>query len=857
MNKDFIIFDSISKVYNDGKDLTVKALSDVNISFSDRGLYFVIGKSGSGKSTLLNILGGMDSPDDGRLIVGGEQIDFNDEDTLNHYRSENIGFVFQDHNLIEDFSVYDNICLPLLSMGKCVEEEKIKKLIEKVELTECQKRLPSSLSGGQRQRAAIVRALAKDPKILLLDEPTGNLDAKSAETIFALLKELSQKLPIIVVTHDKRSAYEYADKIIELDDGKVVKNIYKSSKTEFADVKNQYEDLLTSLYSECSESFVTEASFPIMQERKKDAMHLKNAAFIAFSSLRRRILSTVLFIVTLSLALMGAALSYTVSAFDFNESLSNTLVNNGYKAVAIAKGYIDENSTHTYTGSLFSYDEYLRIKDDLGQSYKILPYTYSFEKYINEDPEDELKEEKPDNILQPFSVLGVCELCETIDEENLDIFYGAKLLYGNYPKLRDDAVEILLSDYLVESLLTYGAVLDNGILYPNTSKEEIIGKTITRNGINFEIVGIYTCDYSPEGEDLVNGDGKIRLSFAREHVFPIALTNYDALEIKAKSSDAYLTTLNVTSGTSDEVRQYSALIVSSNSVEDALKLTDEQNIGYLTAKGYNKNEISDSEICISYQLYCRLFDKFKFNSKGQRLDSFDNLTQEDLNDLKVTLKLSENISRQYNIVCVFEDINGKSDIVLTNEGVKNDIISYSLEISSVLLPVNSSIAKDVVKGYNTAGTLIVCSENIQITRINGLFSVAKSTLTLVTVIIILFIFILMHTIISKNIGESRRNIGIMRTFGVTRKELFKVYFLIDLVYFVFSVIGGMILYSLSLLIVNHLMGVTVGAKLTLLSFNGVAFIIIMIVSFVSILISSLITLIRYTVLKPDEVIRRN
>lgn len=193
---------NISKTYSKGNEDEVKALKNVNLTFNDSGLYFITGKSGSGKSTMLNILGGLDSVSDGQVIVDGECLDTLLCNQLDEYRKNKVGFIFQNFNLIEELSVGENIALALDLKGEKTDIEKIRHALKAVDLDGYEKRKASKLSGGQKQRVAMARALVKSPDIILADEPTGNLDSATSQTIFELLKELSKERLVIVVSHD-------------------------------------------------------------------------------------------------------------------------------------------------------------------------------------------------------------------------------------------------------------------------------------------------------------------------------------------------------------------------------------------------------------------------------------------------------------------------------------------------------------------------------------------------------------------------------------------------------------------------------------------------------------------------------
>lgn len=216
-----IIFEGLTKTYNKNQPMQVEALKGISCSFPTQGMVFVVGKSGCGKSTLLNVLGLLDSFDEGNILWDGEPIKGLSERQRAQHRNLNIGFVFQEYNLLEQYSVRKNIELVLELQGE-KEKRDIAKLLETVDLNDMQNRNVMELSGGQKQRVAIARALVKNPKVLLCDEPTGSLDYETGRAIFALLKKVSKNSLVIVVSHDKEAANEYADKIIELRDGQVL-----------------------------------------------------------------------------------------------------------------------------------------------------------------------------------------------------------------------------------------------------------------------------------------------------------------------------------------------------------------------------------------------------------------------------------------------------------------------------------------------------------------------------------------------------------------------------------------------------------------------------------------------------------
>lgn len=212
----------LKKIY--GKDETVvKALNGVNLKVENGEFVAIVGTSGSGKSTLLHMLGGLDRPTSGNVIVDGKEIGALKDEELTIFRRRKIGFVFQNYNLVPVLNVYENIVLPIQLDGNTPDTEYVNKIIHTLGLEDKINNLPNNLSGGQQQRVAIARALASKPAIILADEPTGNLDSKTSQDVLGLLKVTSQKFKqtIVMITHNEEIA-QLADKIIRIEDGNIV-----------------------------------------------------------------------------------------------------------------------------------------------------------------------------------------------------------------------------------------------------------------------------------------------------------------------------------------------------------------------------------------------------------------------------------------------------------------------------------------------------------------------------------------------------------------------------------------------------------------------------------------------------------
>ena len=221
MNMNILEVQNLCKTYGKG-EAQVRALDHVSFSVGKGEFIAIVGESGSGKSTLLNVVGALDNPTSGKVLIDGKDIFSMPEKKLTVFRRQNIGFIFQSFNLIPELNVEQNITFPLLLDYQKPDQQYVEELLESLGLKERRKHLPSELSGGQQQRVAIGRALAARPAIIMADEPTGNLDSKNSQEVITLLKSMSAKYrqTILMITHNENHA-EAADRVVRMTDGRL------------------------------------------------------------------------------------------------------------------------------------------------------------------------------------------------------------------------------------------------------------------------------------------------------------------------------------------------------------------------------------------------------------------------------------------------------------------------------------------------------------------------------------------------------------------------------------------------------------------------------------------------------------
>ena len=451
---------NINKYYQSGTE-KIHALKNINLVFPQKGLIFILGPSGCGKSTLLNLLGGLDKADEGEIFIENRAFSSFSKQDLNNYLNSYLGFVFQEYNILKDLNLYENISLPLeiQNVPKKVINEKVKKTIEDVDLKSLDKRRINELSGGQRQRIAIARALIKDPKLIIADEPTGNLDSVTGETIFNLFKKLSQDRLIVIVTHDEESAYKYGDRIVKIDDGAVVEDTLQTNEVQ------DYE--------------------PEQLKLKKAHVPLKISIKLALKNMwhkKFRFLAMAL-ITTLSLVFLSFTIELNGDKIRENVYTSveaDYLYTDIMEKIQLPDNFIKTSVYDKYIGSPLSKNSYHTIKSKIKN---LNLHQYSI---VNIDVTGSRK------YLGNHFFTGDINYIIKYDSSNT-----YELLAGRTPNspssevdMVNDIKEVMITDYLVEMFNFYE-------IYPNASlPQDYLNKILNlRDYGNYNIVGIVKTNY--------------------------------------------------------------------------------------------------------------------------------------------------------------------------------------------------------------------------------------------------------------------------------------------------------------------------------------------------------------------------
>ncbi len=762
----------LKKIYK-GNDSDVTACDDINLNFSDAGLYMILGKSGCGKTTLLNVLSGIQDYDEGSIFVGDKDITNYTEREMDDYRNLDIGIIFQDYNLISDISVYDNLKL-VLSIQKTnipyTEEmisEKISKTLKLVGLTGYESRKIFELSGGEQQRVAIARVIIKQPKIIFADEPTGNLDSYTSNVIFELLKTISKKYIVVVVTHDREAAYRYGDNIINMLDGRVVsvdkeiyddrKYLYSFSIENHGDIKH-YNNLNGNELSDVIKRiFTMQSSVAISNirrvERKEDSLENDMEEYDSNSEKKSskltmfyRIKLATMFLKKKRLRLCMTTLIIAISI----TFLYATLYSSMYNDQEIMNAYLQESDVKylpIYMNGRYV-DIFLQEYDtsySIGQKFETTVKNVFLEEcdLIEIKQENEIYVVDTEDNYQPMHDVTVFFLQEEYDV--VDIYEGNGI---------ENEEDIVITDYIASELCV--EVGDN-IIYEDTVFN--VSGIIKTDYVEYEYKRKRFYGYDGEYLDYYTKFKYCRI-YLHENVLEKKEMKTRFLRVKLSdftSSDKELTYIDsqLMYGSVESVSSNETIIgrlpKDENEVLVSLNFAIEHSV-------YNDGKISD-EMYSFKDMYRKLYNDYY----SQYLNLYDYYP----NGIKV--------------VGIVESDTSLYDIFV-HENVWKSICKdfYMHYYPELIIDLEGADCERIIN--------LLCENDIyidepgihRIYEFTEILDEMKMFLYLLLFLSIILNVIMLITFINISIHENNRNIGILRALGVTKKDtgsIFKIEFL--------------------------------------------------------------------------------
>ena len=521
------------KVYKPKKGVPVTALNGISLKFPETGMVFLLGKSGSGKSTLLNVLGGLDRFDSGEILINGQSAKTFRQQHFDSYRNTYVGFIFQEYNVLEEFSVGANIALALQLQGIKPTDEQINTILREVDLEGYGNRKPNELSGGQKQRVAIARALVKSPKIIMADEPTGALDSVTGRQILTTLKKLSKDKLVIVVSHDREFAEQYADRIVELADGRVIRDVHRvRSELPPQDQTPLYEADSVSL---CRGYHLTEADRKaicdyierMVEQGKppkidvseaghssfhptdqaaiktvsegyhliKSKLPMKYAFKMGASGLKYKKFRLVMTILLSCVAFVLFGLADTMASYNYVDTCTSSLSDpsSGISYVAFEKlvGAQEDDYIRWDYGSMVDRD-YERIRENTGLTmYPVYGNANWWDSGIRLEmdfgsripPTEDFAEQYALQYYYRQEFAGYVEVSDALLAD-----MGATLVAGRLPVEGSD--ELAISTFLLGTFQKYGYLENETDKVTVTKAEDMLGKTLTLDGIAYTVCGV-------------------------------------------------------------------------------------------------------------------------------------------------------------------------------------------------------------------------------------------------------------------------------------------------------------------------------------------------------------------------------
>ena len=762
---------NVNKIYKSKKGSDTQALNDINLKIGNKGMLFIVGKSGSGKSTLLNLLGGLDSITSGEILINNKNISKFTKEQYDSYRNTYIGFIFQEFNILEQYNVYENIELSVRLQNHKVEKNGIDNLLIKLGLNDLGNRKINELSGGQKQRVAIARSLIKNPKIILADEPTGNLDKSSSEQIFNILKDISKEQLVIVVSHDIESAQKYADRIIKIEDGKIVEDTKSLDKLEIEPFE------------------LKKSKLPFTYALKMSLTNFKTKPFKLFMTI---------LLTSISLIFMGFAVNCAL--FNNTMLIVNTMENNNNY------NYTINNSEFGNMGSVSPLE---LTKVDI-ENIKKLTNNEVNPVYSLYDNGEDLKFEFGEN-----------------DKQNE--FYKFEFYNFNYVEVNDSKIlgdligqepnknnEIVVHQYFADYIINFGIrTVDNNLYFPRSYNDIINSKKELKLGENkVIIVGIIKDDdslYSKAKETGTFESDKLENNFFMNYANRgsyIYTKGFIKDAILRTNKNSFLNKITILFKKDNISNNINALngkinIISKFGIQDISSLNKKEAI-----LSIEELKNFDNNFNLEFNKYLELHrnDVYEESLKNYVI----NYLNENYNDLKINLSIYANdkMEEVNDIQIIGISLDNQNYISYDYINEYNPITKkiYSLKVfdsnkKNLYNSLNNIIYKDYFeKSGNELGIYynytIDLDNTPNLANIMNTYKALEIYILIISLIFVLFTFLLFSNFIAVSISYCKKEIGILRALGATNKDVIKIFgyesLIIGLLSWIISIIGWVV-----------------------------------------------------------------
>ena len=893
---------NLTKIYEVKNQEGTLALDNVSFDLPDKGLVFVVGKSGSGKTTFLNLLGGLDNISSGNIIADGLSFNEMTIEDYQKYRASYLGFVFQDFCLIDSLSVFDNIKISL-DINNINDEQLVDDVLEKVDLKNRSNRFPNQLSAGQKQRVAIARAVVKSPKLILCDEPTGNLDSKTSKQILCLLKELSKDRLIVIVSHNMDDAYTYGDRIIELSDGHVIldaqyessqdSNLFDNETLYLGNVNEMNESDIVLINKKLSEGQLKEikpkkellvcSNGPSVEEKSelnnveliKNAYPFNKSKKLSFAFLKRRLGGSIISSFFAALVVMIFGLCQMFTMFDSKAIVKSTLSTNDQPALVMKKAmYNPEDDGALYSGlnHRLTEDDYQLAKTSgyKGNIYSLYNYSLpiSFSMW-NLQSEVAVNDKNNYREFYAQEIYGVL-VCDESFVKNVFNYHG-NISYSALAEEQKD-YGIYITDYIADSILyhrddkyeTYEDILGeykNDNVFAKTTYAYING--IINTGYQKEYSSLMkefetyveTKDYS-KFKEILNSDDFLKFYEIGKNYLSVAYSFNENFVELAKSP---------------EVRNVARFDFSRVTVPR----TDFEH-EFTTAYGFYDDSLPKKTISVYYQTLVTLLDiqpeneddeiTFDYVKKlvnemkftGLLLNNFPVLSKYDYYDfshpedstpifeLTINVEVHDDKNRNYKL---------SSDMFSLFRD--NDIFAYAMYFDDL---GTAQLAYDALVDIPFVASNSYVSAAISVSDVVKVFSDFYALISALLCAASLFVIV---SYAFNTVNSRKKEIGILKALGTSNKDLAKIFIfqiiLIGLLTCAIYVAGLFALMKLAnVILVNSFMSFMNNPALksvSIISFHASAFLLDLAIILVATVVAAIIPILLTRKIKPLNIIK--
>lgn len=904
---------NLKKIYRTKKGVSVEALKGISLKFPDTGMIFLLGKSGSGKSTLLNLLGGLDKYDEGEILIKGVSSKDFRQGHFDSYRNTYVGFIFQEYNVLEEFSVGANIALAIELQGRKAQNEEINNILRQVDLEDFGDRKPNELSGGQKQRVAIARALVKNPQIIMADEPTGALDSNTGRQVFDTLKKLSEDKLVIVVSHDREFAEYYGDRIIELSDGMVISDVervsrYKAeSKSVNSSVTVEYEVEETSELIFEDDKMMIPAGYQLTEKDReqineyikklgkdlhagiqnvekrnfeatdqsrikhtksefkliKSKLPIKNSFKIGASSLKHKKIRLAVTIILSFVAFSLFALSDTFGNYNHIKTCTSSIIDTNIKYASVAKS-VKQNMSGGYYWDDWSYKltkseiENLRKSTDLDFKGVYAPSTdLSLSNYGTDVKLTENENEESNLYATYFS--GFAEI--TGDDLKK---MGYKLVAGTLPNGEKD--EIAISEYVYRTFEKAGYV-DNKNKYSIKDYKDMVGKKLKIGGTEFTVTGIVDTKMDMERYKSVSESGTTKSSAERLKTY--ALTQELASIKNYSLSGAAMTGAGRVAKMIDnepdfiEMNNFYIDISNDSSWVSGYRIAKLSDIDRTSVTWINdeKKQLGDKEVIVSS-------DEFTF---GNEQADIKEVLEYLKNNPEYTLSYAKNDDSNttqengWKIVGIIDGEKTKTDMsgvyVLPDKMYEKDWDEkpgdYVYAVAS--MPESRAEINDLVKYcYTTRNNMRYKMQNsvtFELDSVNDVLRVLSKVFLYVGIGFAVFAALMLSNFIATSISYKKQEIGILRAIGARSNDVFRIFFAESFIIAVINFVLSCVATGIGTAVINGVIRTKGGILITVLNFGMRQVALLFVISIAVAAVASFVPVYKIASKRPIEAIR--